>query len=59
MRSSFIDRILRKNSKIKAKAQEDKQKVAKNRNQMKNAQQKETVTENVALAKESRVLPID
>ena len=59
MRSSFIDKILRRNSKIKAKAKEDKQKVAKNKNQMKNEQPTETVTEEVALAKESRVLPLD
>lgn len=58
MKSLFIDRILRRNIKAKAKAEEDKKRIAESKSQIKN-QPKETVTNQVEVMKESKTLMLD
>lgn len=59
MKSLFINRILKRNAKIKAEAEMDKKKIAQNKNQIKTEQQKEVVTENITVTKETKTIMID
>ena len=59
MKSLISDRIIRNNEKIKEEAKKSKRLIANNKNEKKQEQIKELVTEEKQVMKESKTLMID